>query len=78
VILHFRGSLGQHRARATRRKDPPAPANRDAVQLAALGARRIAVRPAAFPGPGPEHLRITARDPERNARIARVIADAIT
>ncbi len=46
--------------------------------LAALRAQRIAVRPAAsFPGLGPGHLRITARDPERNARVARVIADAI-
>ncbi|MGO9899546.1 MAG: aminotransferase class I/II-fold pyridoxal phosphate-dependent enzyme [Solirubrobacteraceae bacterium] len=47
--------------------------------LAALRARRIAVRPAAsFPGLGPGYLRITARDPDRNARVARAIAEAIS
>lgn len=46
--------------------------------LAALGAQRIAVRPAAsFPGLGPGHLRITARDPERNARVAAAISEAL-
>ena len=47
--------------------------------VAALRAQRIAVRPAAsFPGLGPDHLRITARDPERNARIAAAISEALT
>ena len=46
--------------------------------LAALRAQRIAVRPAAsFPGLGPGHLRITARDPERNARLAAALAEAV-
>ncbi len=46
--------------------------------LAALRAQRIAVRPASsFPGLGPGHLRVTAREPERNARLARAIAAAL-
>ncbi len=46
--------------------------------LAALRARGIAVRPAAsFPGLGPGHLRITARDPERNARLTAALAEAV-
>jgi histidinol-phosphate/aromatic aminotransferase/cobyric acid decarboxylase-like protein/adenosyl cobinamide kinase/adenosyl cobinamide phosphate guanylyltransferase len=45
---------------------------------AALRAQRIAVRPAAsFPGLGPGHLRITARDPERNRAVAAALADAL-
>jgi histidinol-phosphate/aromatic aminotransferase/cobyric acid decarboxylase-like protein len=46
--------------------------------LAVLRAQRIAVRPAAsFPGLGPGHLRITARDPERNALVAAAISEAL-
>jgi histidinol-phosphate/aromatic aminotransferase/cobyric acid decarboxylase-like protein len=46
--------------------------------LAELRARRVAVRPAAsFPGLGPGHLRITARDPERNALVAAAIGEAL-
>ncbi|MHB8658709.1 MAG: bifunctional adenosylcobinamide kinase/adenosylcobinamide-phosphate guanylyltransferase [Solirubrobacteraceae bacterium] len=46
--------------------------------LATLRAQRIAVRPAAsFPGLGPGHLRITARDPERNALVAAAISEAL-
>jgi histidinol-phosphate/aromatic aminotransferase/cobyric acid decarboxylase-like protein/adenosyl cobinamide kinase/adenosyl cobinamide phosphate guanylyltransferase len=46
--------------------------------VAALRARGIAVRPAAsFPGLGPGHLRITARDPDRNAVVAATIAEAL-
>jgi histidinol-phosphate/aromatic aminotransferase/cobyric acid decarboxylase-like protein len=45
----------------------------------ALRARRIAVRPAAsFPGLGSGHLRITAREPEQNARLVEALADAVT
>jgi len=46
--------------------------------LADLRAQGIAVRPAAsFPGLGAGHLRITARDPERNARLAAALAEAV-
>ena len=46
--------------------------------VAALRARDIAVRPAAsFPGLGPNHVRLTARDPERNARLVTAIEDAL-
>jgi histidinol-phosphate/aromatic aminotransferase/cobyric acid decarboxylase-like protein/adenosyl cobinamide kinase/adenosyl cobinamide phosphate guanylyltransferase len=46
--------------------------------VAALRARAIAVRPAAsFPGLGAEHIRITARDPEANARLADALAEAL-
>ncbi|MCA1689082.1 MAG: aminotransferase class I/II-fold pyridoxal phosphate-dependent enzyme, partial [Actinobacteria bacterium] len=46
--------------------------------LAALRARRIAVRPAAsFPGLGPGHLRVTARDPRSNALLAAALAEAL-
>jgi histidinol-phosphate/aromatic aminotransferase/cobyric acid decarboxylase-like protein len=46
--------------------------------LAALRRHRIAVRPAAsFPGLDDGHLRITARDPERNARLTAVLAEAL-
>jgi histidinol-phosphate/aromatic aminotransferase/cobyric acid decarboxylase-like protein/adenosyl cobinamide kinase/adenosyl cobinamide phosphate guanylyltransferase len=46
--------------------------------VAALRAQGIAVRPAAsFPGLGPGHLRITARDAERNARVAAAIGEAL-
>jgi histidinol-phosphate/aromatic aminotransferase/cobyric acid decarboxylase-like protein len=49
----------------------------DAV-IAALRQRRIAVRPAAsFPGLDARHLRITARDPVANARVADALADAL-
>ncbi len=45
---------------------------------AALRARGIAVRPAAsFPGLGPGHLRITARDPDSNALVSAAIAEAL-
>jgi histidinol-phosphate/aromatic aminotransferase/cobyric acid decarboxylase-like protein/adenosyl cobinamide kinase/adenosyl cobinamide phosphate guanylyltransferase len=44
---------------------------------AALRERGIAVRPAAsFPGLHPGHLRITARDPQANARLAEALAEA--
>lgn len=44
----------------------------------ALRAHRIAVRPAAsFPGLHAGHLRITARDPDANARLAEALAEAI-
>jgi histidinol-phosphate/aromatic aminotransferase/cobyric acid decarboxylase-like protein/adenosyl cobinamide kinase/adenosyl cobinamide phosphate guanylyltransferase len=45
--------------------------------LAKLLAQQIAVCPASFPGLGPGHLRITARDPERNARAAAAIGEAL-
>jgi histidinol-phosphate/aromatic aminotransferase/cobyric acid decarboxylase-like protein/adenosyl cobinamide kinase/adenosyl cobinamide phosphate guanylyltransferase len=46
--------------------------------VAALRARGIAVRPAAsFPGLDARHVRITARDPEANARLADVVAGAL-
>ncbi len=42
--------------------------------VAALRAQRIAVRPAAsFPGLDDRHIRITARDPRSNARVAAAI-----
>lgn len=45
---------------------------------AALKARGIAVRPASsFPGLGPGHLRITARDPDSNALVTAAIAQAL-
>lgn len=44
----------------------------------ALQQRSIAVRPAAsFPGLGAGHLRITARDPQQNAALVAVLADAV-
>ncbi|HEX5191454.1 MAG TPA: bifunctional adenosylcobinamide kinase/adenosylcobinamide-phosphate guanylyltransferase [Solirubrobacteraceae bacterium] len=43
--------------------------------VARLRERRIAVRPAAsFPGLGPNHIRITARDPRSNQRFAEALA----
>ncbi|HEX6665837.1 MAG TPA: bifunctional adenosylcobinamide kinase/adenosylcobinamide-phosphate guanylyltransferase [Solirubrobacterales bacterium] len=46
--------------------------------LAALRAAGIAVRPAAsFPGLGPNHLRITARGPAENERLAQVLGKAL-
>jgi histidinol-phosphate/aromatic aminotransferase/cobyric acid decarboxylase-like protein len=46
--------------------------------VAALRAGEIAVRPAAsFPGLGAGHLRITARDPERNAALADALEEAL-
>jgi histidinol-phosphate/aromatic aminotransferase/cobyric acid decarboxylase-like protein len=46
--------------------------------VAALRAQKMAVRPAAsFPGLGPGHLRVTARDPERNARVVAAISEAL-
>ncbi len=43
-----------------------------------LRQRSIAVRPAAsFPGLGAGHLRITARDPQQNAALVTVLADAV-
>jgi histidinol-phosphate/aromatic aminotransferase/cobyric acid decarboxylase-like protein/adenosyl cobinamide kinase/adenosyl cobinamide phosphate guanylyltransferase len=48
------------------------------VAVAALRDRGIAVRHAAsFPGLGPGHLRITARGPEENERLARALAEAL-
>jgi histidinol-phosphate/aromatic aminotransferase/cobyric acid decarboxylase-like protein len=47
--------------------------------VAALRARGIAVRPAGtFPGLHEGHLRLTARTPERNARLAAALAEAVT
>jgi histidinol-phosphate/aromatic aminotransferase/cobyric acid decarboxylase-like protein/adenosyl cobinamide kinase/adenosyl cobinamide phosphate guanylyltransferase len=47
--------------------------------LRALRAARIAVRPAgSFPGLGPSHLRLTARGPEENRRLAAALAEAVT
>ena len=49
-----------------------------AALVAALRAQRIAVRPAAsFPGLDERHVRITARDPQRNARIAEAVRAAV-
>jgi len=46
--------------------------------LAALREQRIAVRPcASFPGLGPEHLRVTAREPEQNERLACALREAV-
>jgi histidinol-phosphate/aromatic aminotransferase/cobyric acid decarboxylase-like protein/adenosyl cobinamide kinase/adenosyl cobinamide phosphate guanylyltransferase len=46
--------------------------------VAALRAARIAVRPAAsFPGLDARHVRLTARDPERNACLADAVATAV-
>jgi histidinol-phosphate/aromatic aminotransferase/cobyric acid decarboxylase-like protein/adenosyl cobinamide kinase/adenosyl cobinamide phosphate guanylyltransferase len=45
---------------------------------AALRERAIAVRPAeSFPGLGPGHLRLTARGPAENARLAEALAEAV-
>jgi histidinol-phosphate aminotransferase len=45
--------------------------------LTALRARSFAVRPAGtFPGFGPHHIRLTARDPAANARLAAAIEAA--
>lgn len=45
--------------------------------VAALREQAIALRPAAsFPGLGPHHLRVTARAPEQNARLAAALAEA--
>jgi histidinol-phosphate aminotransferase len=47
------------------------------VLVAALREQAIAVRPAAsFPGLGPNHLRITARAPEQNARLVAALEEA--
>jgi histidinol-phosphate/aromatic aminotransferase/cobyric acid decarboxylase-like protein len=46
--------------------------------LARLAARGVAVRPCAgFPGLGPGHLRVTARGPEQNRRLAEALAEAV-
>jgi histidinol-phosphate/aromatic aminotransferase/cobyric acid decarboxylase-like protein/adenosyl cobinamide kinase/adenosyl cobinamide phosphate guanylyltransferase len=46
--------------------------------VAALRAQAIAVRPAAsFPGLGAGHIRLTARDPQANARLADALAEAL-
>jgi histidinol-phosphate/aromatic aminotransferase/cobyric acid decarboxylase-like protein/adenosyl cobinamide kinase/adenosyl cobinamide phosphate guanylyltransferase len=63
----------------------PASANFCLVEVAdgpgvveALRARGIAVRPAAsFPGLGPGHLRLTARDPQANERLAAALAEVL-
>lgn len=45
---------------------------------AALRAEGIAVRPAgSFPGLGPDHLRLTARAPAQNARLAQALRGAV-
>jgi histidinol-phosphate/aromatic aminotransferase/cobyric acid decarboxylase-like protein/adenosyl cobinamide kinase/adenosyl cobinamide phosphate guanylyltransferase len=45
---------------------------------AALRERGIAVRPAAsFPGLGPDHLRIAARRPDENERVASALAEVL-
>ncbi|WP_372789231.1 bifunctional adenosylcobinamide kinase/adenosylcobinamide-phosphate guanylyltransferase [Paraconexibacter sp.] len=47
--------------------------------VAALRDRGIAVRHAAtFPGLGPDHLRLTARDATANAKLADALADVLT
>jgi histidinol-phosphate aminotransferase len=49
-----------------------------AAVLRALREAGIAVRPAAsFPGLDGRHIRITAREPERNARLVAVLAEAL-
>ncbi len=46
--------------------------------VAALRAQAIAVRPAAsFPGLSAGHIRVTARDPEQNAKLVAALADAV-
>jgi histidinol-phosphate/aromatic aminotransferase/cobyric acid decarboxylase-like protein len=46
--------------------------------VAKLRAKAIAVRPAAsFPGFGPNHIRLTARESAANARLAAAIAEAL-
>ena len=46
--------------------------------VAAMRAHGIAVRPAAsFPGLGPGHIRITARDPQANARLVAALTAAV-
>jgi len=46
--------------------------------VAALREQAIAVRPAAsFPGLGPGHIRLTAREPVLNARLADALAEAV-
>jgi histidinol-phosphate/aromatic aminotransferase/cobyric acid decarboxylase-like protein/adenosyl cobinamide kinase/adenosyl cobinamide phosphate guanylyltransferase len=46
--------------------------------LAALREQRIVVRPcASFPGLGAGHLRITARAPEQNERVAHALGEAV-
>jgi histidinol-phosphate aminotransferase len=46
--------------------------------LAALRERAIAVRPAgSFPGLGPDHLRITAREPAANERLAAALGEIL-
>ena len=46
--------------------------------VAALREERIAVRSAAsFPGLGPGHIRVTARDPDANARLANALLQAV-
>ncbi len=46
--------------------------------VAALRAQHIAVRSAAsFPGLGPQHIRLTARQPRENARLVAAIEEAI-
>jgi histidinol-phosphate/aromatic aminotransferase/cobyric acid decarboxylase-like protein len=51
----------------------------DGVRVAArLREQAIAVRPAAsFPGLDDRHIRITARDPQRNERLAAALARAV-
>lgn len=46
--------------------------------VAALRARGIAVRPAgSFPGLGSGYIRLTARDPERNARLVEALTETL-
>lgn len=80
-----RTDLERHLAGVTGLRVWPAAANFCLVEVAdgpstltALRDEGIAVRPAdSFPGLGPDHLRITARDPESNARLAAVLARAV-
>jgi histidinol-phosphate/aromatic aminotransferase/cobyric acid decarboxylase-like protein/adenosyl cobinamide kinase/adenosyl cobinamide phosphate guanylyltransferase len=72
-------------ARVPRLRSWPSSANFCLVQvpdgprvLRMLRAAGIAVRPAAsFPCLGPSHLRLTARGPEENARLAEALAEAV-
>jgi histidinol-phosphate/aromatic aminotransferase/cobyric acid decarboxylase-like protein/adenosyl cobinamide kinase/adenosyl cobinamide phosphate guanylyltransferase len=52
--------------------------DRGPTVVAAFRAQRIAIRPAAsFPGLDGRYIRITARDPRRNARVAAVLRTAV-
>jgi histidinol-phosphate/aromatic aminotransferase/cobyric acid decarboxylase-like protein/adenosyl cobinamide kinase/adenosyl cobinamide phosphate guanylyltransferase len=80
-----REDLAARLASIDRLRTWPAAANYCLVEVpdgprvtAALRAEGIAVRPAAsFPGLGAGHLRLTARSPEENARLARALRAAV-